>query len=62
MEAFVSVVIWVTDNALGQWLMRGIATLMGLVIPVPDFSTLSRRGRGGEPVRKERHPKPAIRT
>jgi len=28
-----------------QGLMRGIAKLMGLVIPVPDFSTLSRRGQ-----------------
>ena len=74
--------IWVTDEALGQWLaprrttrggqpiysdmaitmcltlgmvyklplrqtqglMRSIARLMGLDIPVPDFSTLSRRG------------------
>jgi hypothetical protein len=76
--------IWVTDEALGQWLaprrttrggqpiysdmaitmcltlgmvyklplrqtqglMRSIARLMGLDIPVPDFSTLSRRGLG----------------
>ncbi|MFX0547190.1 transposase [Roseovarius sp. S1116L3] len=29
-----------------QGLMRGIVRLMGLDIPVPDFSTLSRRGRG----------------
>lgn len=29
-----------------QGLMRGISKLMGLGIPVPDFSTLSRRGRG----------------
>ena len=29
-----------------QGLMRGIARLMGLEISVPDFSTLSRRGRG----------------
>ena len=29
-----------------QGLMRSIALLMGVEIPVPDFSTLSRRGRG----------------
>ncbi|NRB16663.1 MAG: IS5 family transposase [Rhodobacteraceae bacterium] len=29
-----------------QGLMRGIVRRMGLDIPVPDFSTLSRRGRG----------------
>ena len=29
-----------------QGLMRGVARLMGLDIPVPDFSTLSRRGQG----------------
>jgi hypothetical protein len=29
-----------------QGLMRSLAQLMGLEIPVPDFSTLSRRGQG----------------
>lgn len=29
-----------------QGLMRGITKLMGLGVPVPDFSTLSRQGRG----------------
>ena len=29
-----------------QGLMRSIARLMGVDIPVPDFSTLSRRGLG----------------
>lgn len=28
-----------------QGFMRSIATLMGLALPVPDFSTLSRRGK-----------------
>lgn len=41
-----------------QGLMRGIAKLMGLVIPIPDFSTLSRRGRGLSLTAKPR----AIRT
>jgi transposase len=37
-----------------QGMMRGIATLMGVEIAVPDFSTLSRRGKGLElpPVRR----------
>ena len=29
-----------------QGLMRSIALLMGVAIPVPDFSTLSRRAQG----------------
>ncbi|WP_234644434.1 MULTISPECIES: transposase [Rhizobium/Agrobacterium group] len=29
-----------------QGMMRSIATLMGVGIAVPDFSTLSRRGKG----------------
>jgi hypothetical protein len=37
-----------------QGMMRSIATLMGIEIAVPDFSTLSRRGKGLElpPVRR----------
>ena len=46
--------IWITTDALKHWvaprrqtqgLMRNISKLMQLEVSVPDFSTLSRRGR-----------------
>ena len=37
-----------------QGLMRSIARLMGVEIPVPDFSTLSRRAQGLELPEKQR--------
>ncbi|WP_374189364.1 transposase [Rhizobium rhizogenes] len=39
-----------------QGFMRSIAKLMGLALPVPDFSTLSRRGMGLEVAQKSRAP------
>ena len=37
-----------------QGFMRSIAKLMGLALPVPDFSTLSRRGKGLKVAQKGR--------
>jgi hypothetical protein len=42
-----------------QGLMRSIARLMGVEIPVPDFSTLSRRAQGLELPEKQRIERPA---
>lgn len=39
-----------------QGFMRSIAKLMGLAMPVPDFSTLSRRGMGLKAAQKSRAP------